>query len=336
MWREALNFVQFRISFFVLFYVAARLHTCRCASDALSAVHRFARFISARKPSRHLSTKAKPPPLPQQQPPCYTACMCCCPPRTYHTSNPRCCFAVLRRLGGGGLAAAVLRRQAGPSNAVFFLVYDALKALGAAALLGDLSGGAAPGGGGGSSSLLPTALHLGASSIATVPANLVRTPAEVVKQRLQVWLSVRPFACAYWPFVVYRRSRSLAALVRREGGRLQVFGGVSCCCSVVFVCRRRRRIGSGSGFCGAGESSGLLSLRRFGPHQPQVVLSVTSCPAHITNYLHHRDQPTLPPHPDPVFASLRSARRAETLCRRCCPSLGPRGPRGFSSGERSS
>lgn len=70
--------------------------------------------------------------------------------------------------------------------------------------------------------------------------------------------------------------------------------------------------------------------------QPQVVLSVTSCPAHITNYLHHRDQPTLPPHPDPVFASLRSARRAETLCRRCCPSLGPRGPRGFSSGERSS
>lgn len=34
--------------------------------------------------------------------------------------------------------------------------------------------------------LLPTALHLAASSLATVPANLVRTPAEVVKQRLQV------------------------------------------------------------------------------------------------------------------------------------------------------
>eukprot|EP00752_Nemacystus_decipiens_P003654 g3368.t1 len=81
--------------------------------------------------------------------------------------------------------------QAGPSNAVFFLVYDALKALGTAALLGGLSGGGGGGGsgggaGGGSSSLLPTALHLGASSIATVPSNLVRTPAEVVKQRLQV------------------------------------------------------------------------------------------------------------------------------------------------------
>ncbi|CAM9702256.1 unnamed protein product [Ectocarpus sp. 12 AP-2014] len=74
--------------------------------------------------------------------------------------------------------------QAGPSNAAFFLFYDALNAIGAAAILGgDGSGGisASP-----SSSLWPTALHLGASSAATIPANLVRTPAEVVKQRLQV------------------------------------------------------------------------------------------------------------------------------------------------------
>ncbi|CAN0454501.1 unnamed protein product, partial [Ectocarpus sp. 8 AP-2014] len=74
--------------------------------------------------------------------------------------------------------------QAGPSNAAFFLFYDALNAIGAAAILGgDGSGGISPSP---SSSLWPTALHLGASSVATVPANLVRTPAEVVKQRLQV------------------------------------------------------------------------------------------------------------------------------------------------------
>ncbi|CAB1098070.1 unnamed protein product [Ectocarpus sp. CCAP 1310/34] len=74
--------------------------------------------------------------------------------------------------------------QAGPSNAAFFLFYDALNAIGAAAILGaDGSGGISPSL---SSSLWPTALHLGASSAATVPANLVRTPAEVVKQRLQV------------------------------------------------------------------------------------------------------------------------------------------------------
>lgn len=76
------------------------------------------------------------------------------------------------------------RAQAGPSNAAFFLFYDALNAIGAAAILGgDGSGGNSPSP---SSSLWPTALHLGASSVATVPANLVRTPAEVVKQRLQV------------------------------------------------------------------------------------------------------------------------------------------------------
>ncbi|CAM9928738.1 unnamed protein product, partial [Hapterophycus canaliculatus] len=71
--------------------------------------------------------------------------------------------------------------QAGPSNAAFFLFYDALNALGAATLLGGSPSGVAPSG-----SLLPSAVHLGASSIATVPANLLRTPAELVKQRLQV------------------------------------------------------------------------------------------------------------------------------------------------------
>ncbi|CAN0260271.1 unnamed protein product, partial [Scytosiphon promiscuus] len=70
--------------------------------------------------------------------------------------------------------------QAGPSNAAFFLFYDALNALGAATILGA-GGGVPPSG-----SLLPSAVHLGASSIATVPSNLLRTPAEVVKQRLQV------------------------------------------------------------------------------------------------------------------------------------------------------
>ncbi|CAN0379512.1 unnamed protein product, partial [Scytosiphon promiscuus] len=70
--------------------------------------------------------------------------------------------------------------QAGPSNAAFFLFYDALNAIGAATILGA-GGGVPPSG-----SLLPSAVHLGASSIATVPSNLLRTPAEVVKQRLQV------------------------------------------------------------------------------------------------------------------------------------------------------
>eukprot|EP00904_Undaria_pinnatifida_P008298 jgi/Undpi1/4599/HiC_scaffold_18.g07953.m1 len=73
--------------------------------------------------------------------------------------------------------------QAGPANAVFFMCYDALNALGAAALLPvDIAGG----GSGSGVGILPTVLHLGASSLATVPTNLVRTPAEVVKQRLQV------------------------------------------------------------------------------------------------------------------------------------------------------
>lgn len=73
--------------------------------------------------------------------------------------------------------------QAGPSNAVFFVFYDALNALGTAALLG---GSTSAGGAGPYPPAVPAALHLGASSIATVPTNLVRTPAEVVKQRLQV------------------------------------------------------------------------------------------------------------------------------------------------------
>lgn len=78
-----------------------------------------------------------------------------------------------------GLAFA----QAGPANAMFFLFYDALNSAGTSAL------SAAAGGGSGGDSLvgiLPMALHLSASSLATIPANLVRTPAEVVKQRLQV------------------------------------------------------------------------------------------------------------------------------------------------------
>lgn len=70
--------------------------------------------------------------------------------------------------------------QAAPSNAIFFLCYDALNAMGTTALLASGAAGVA------GSSLPSTALHLGASSIATVPSNLVRTPAEVVKQRLQV------------------------------------------------------------------------------------------------------------------------------------------------------
>lgn len=79
--------------------------------------------------------------------------------------------------------------QAGPSNAIFFLFYDALKVVGTAVLAGhvatstDLMGAAA---GTSSTGLWPTAIHLGASSVATIPSNLVRTPAEVVKQRLQV------------------------------------------------------------------------------------------------------------------------------------------------------
>lgn len=75
--------------------------------------------------------------------------------------------------------------QAGPSNAVFFLFYDTLNALGTAAVLG----GTPAGGAGPLPPVVPAALHLSASSIATVPTNLVRTPAEVVKQRLQVLTS---------------------------------------------------------------------------------------------------------------------------------------------------
>ena len=79
---------------------------------------------------------------------------------------------------GGGYNLAVT--QAGPSNAVFFLVYDALNTFASAMP-------ASAGERGGVSGLLPAALfHLGASSLATVPSNLVKTPAEVVKQRLQV------------------------------------------------------------------------------------------------------------------------------------------------------
>lgn len=67
---------------------------------------------------------------------------------------------------------------------MFFLVYDTLNSLGAAALLAVAPGSlGAPDAG---VALLPTALHLFASSVATVPSNLIRTPAEVVKQRLQV------------------------------------------------------------------------------------------------------------------------------------------------------
>lgn len=75
--------------------------------------------------------------------------------------------------------------QAGISNAVFFLFYDTINAFGAVTLLSTAAASdQAQGGGGG---VFTAALfHLVASSVATVPCNLVRTPAEVVKQRLQV------------------------------------------------------------------------------------------------------------------------------------------------------
>eukprot|EP00611_Tribonema_gayanum_P030669 TRINITY_DN85_c6_g1_i2.p1 TRINITY_DN85_c6_g1~~TRINITY_DN85_c6_g1_i2.p1 ORF type:complete len:445 (-),score=144.41 TRINITY_DN85_c6_g1_i2:803-2137(-) len=60
--------------------------------------------------------------------------------------------------------------QAGPSNAAFFLTFDALNVLGAAL---------APG-------MDPNLTHLAASCLATVPSNLIRIPSEVIKQRLQV------------------------------------------------------------------------------------------------------------------------------------------------------